>query len=71
MVDARLFGQLTRKLPGEQVEFVMSQGDGAATVRSGRAEFALDTRDASRLSQAARASRRRRVDHRVRPSCGT
>jgi len=47
MVDARLFSQLTRKLPGQQVEFVLEPGAGAATVRSGRAEFTIHTRDAS------------------------
>lgn len=47
MVDARLFSQLTRKLPGEQVEFALEPGAGAATVRSGRAEFTIHTRDAS------------------------
>ncbi len=47
MVDARLFSQLTRKLPGQQVEFSYEPGAGAATVRSGRAEFTINTRDAS------------------------
>src|SRR5690606_7019236 len=47
MVDARLFSQLTRKLPAEQVEFVQEPAEGAATVRSGRAEFTINTRDAS------------------------
>lgn len=56
MVDARLFSQLTRKLPGEQVEFSYEPGAGAATVRSGRAQFTINTRDAAdfpKLPEAA------------------
>lgn len=47
VVDARLFGQLVRKLPGEQVDFSYEQGSGSATVRSGRAQFTISTRDAA------------------------
>lgn len=47
IVDARLFGQLTRKLPGDQVEFAYEHGAGTATVRSDRAEFSINTRDAA------------------------
>src|SRR5690606_13799345 len=46
MVDARLFSQLTRKLPSDKVEFSRDPGAGAATVRSGRAEFTINVRDA-------------------------
>lgn len=56
IVDARLFGQLVRKLPGDQVTFSREQGASTATVRSGRAEFSINTRDAAdfpRLPEAA------------------
>lgn len=51
IVDARLFGQLVRKLPGEQVHFSYEQGAGSATVRSGRAQFTISTRDAADFRQ--------------------
>lgn len=47
IVNARLFGQLVRKLAGEQVEFVYAQGEGTAAVRSGRANFSIHTRSAA------------------------
>jgi len=46
VVDGRLLGQLMRKLPGEQVQLEVGEGDGMAVVRSGRAEFALHIRPA-------------------------
>lgn len=47
VVHARLFGQLVRKLAGDEVEFVYDSGDGTAAVRSGRADFAIHTRSAA------------------------
>lgn len=47
VVNARLFGQLVRKLAGTEVEFVFEQGDGTAAVRSGRANFSIHTRSAA------------------------
>ncbi|HEY8497098.1 MAG TPA: DNA polymerase III subunit beta [Limnochordales bacterium] len=46
VVDGRLFGQLIRKLPGEQVQVELGDGEGLAVVRSGSAEFSLHTRPA-------------------------
>jgi len=47
VVDGRLFGQLIRKLPGQQVQLEVGEGEGLAVVRSGRAEFSLHTRAAN------------------------
>lgn len=44
VVNARLFGQLVRKLAGDEVEFTYTQGEGTAEVRSGRAKFSINTR---------------------------
>ena len=63
MVDARLFSQLTRKLPSDKVEFSRDPGAGAATVRSGRAEFTINVRDAGDFPSCP-LFRRRHVAHR-------
>ncbi len=47
VVDGRLFGQLIRKLPGQQVQVQLGEGEGLAVVRSGSAEFSLHTRPAN------------------------
>ncbi len=64
MVDARLFSQLTRKLPAEQVEFVQEPAEGAANgaFRPGRIHHQHARRVG--LSQASRGHRRDRVEYR-------
>lgn len=47
VVNARLFGQLVRKLAGDEVEFVYDAADGTAAIRSARADFSIHTRSAA------------------------